>query len=230
MRRSLLSLALTSALAAGCAPGNPGLVVSNVIDPDDQCVYAIGGIARTIGYFDVGVPNNSYEAAFRFLNQLMNLSQSGVAGFPPMADPNVIQVQALEVEIRDIGNRPLAFFDGANPFTVPVGGVAVPSGDGMQAGEGLGFAQIIPPVYAADLGEVAGTDAMIVVSVRAIGRTAGGAEVVSDEFIFPVQLCSGCLSVCLTDDMGEPLCRPTCLPGQDNVHIACDASCIAGRT
>ncbi len=227
MRRALFVAALVA--LSGCAPGNPGLVVGNVIAPDDSCTYTTNGSARTIGYLDVSVPGNSYEAEFRYLNQLISLAQSGVSGFPVMADPNVMHVEALEIEIRDIGNAPLAF-GGPNPFTVPAGSVAIASGDGMQAGEGLGGAQIVPAAYVAELGALAGTDAMIVVAVKAIGRTAGGAEVVSDEFIYPIQLCSGCLLACLMDDEGMPICLPSCTPGQDEVHVACDASCIAGTT
>lgn len=227
MRRAIFVAALVA--LSGCAPGNPGLIVGNVIAPDDSCTYTTNGLARTIGYLDVLAARNGYFAEFRYLNQLISLAQSGVSGFPVMADPNVIQVEALEIEIRDIGNVPLAF-GGPNPFTVPAGSVAIASGDGMQAGEGLGGALIVPPAYVAELGTLAGTDAMIVVAVKAIGRTAGGAEVVSDEFIYPIQLCSGCLVACLMDDEGMPICLPSCTPGQDEVHVACDASCVAGTT
>lgn len=228
MRRALFVAALLG--LSGCAPGNPGLVIGNVIDPDDTCLYTTSNAARTIGYLDVGIPGNSYEATFRYLNQLLNLSQAGTTGFPVMADPNVMQVEALEIEIRDIGNNPLGF-TGPNPFTVPAGNILIESGDGMAAGEGLGTAQIIPAAYVAELEGVAGTNALIVVSIKAIGRTAGGAEVVSDELIYPVQLCRDCLLSCVLDEEMEPICLPSCTPGQDEVHIACEGSvCIAGTT
>ncbi|MCB9591779.1 MAG: hypothetical protein H6719_03510 [Sandaracinaceae bacterium] len=200
-----------------------------MLAPDDACTFTASGAVRTIGYLDVGIPGNHYDAFLLYQNQLLNLSRNGVTGFPVMADPNVMQVEAVEVEIRDIGNNPLGF-TGPNPFTIPSGGSAVPSGDGDAAGVGIGSAQLVPPAYVAELGAVAGDDATIVISVKAIGHTAGGAEVVSDEFIYPIQLCRDCLSTCLTDDMGENICLPACQPGQDDLHVACDATCRAGTT
>jgi len=226
MRRSIFPLILT--LLAGCAPGNPGLVIGNVIDPDDQCIIASAGAARTSGVLDVGIPGNRYDAAFRYINQLVNLSQTGTSGIPIMADPNSIHVQSVEVELRDIGNVPLALAGLPNPFTIPAGSIVVPSGDGMSGGESLGSAQIIPAAYVGELAAVAGTDGQVVVAVTAIGTTLGGAEVVSNPFIFPIQLCSGCLTACLMDAEGMPICSPTCRPGQDTLHIACDASCRVG--
>jgi len=229
MRRALTVLALATGLLGGCAPGNSGMFVGNVIAPDDQCGYSPTNPALLRGTLDVGVDNNRYDVVLRFVNQLTNLSQTGASGFPPMADPNTIVVRELEVEIRDIGQSPLAFAGLPNPFTVPVGGVAVPSGDGMSGGEAIGSAQIIPPAYVADLAAAAGTDAMIIVSITAIGTTLGDAEVVTDEFTYPIQLCSGCLVLgCLVDEEGENLCQPACMPGQDATHIACDATCVAG--
>ncbi len=229
MRRTLLGI--ITLMLAGCAPGNPGLVISNVISPDDQCLYTTTGPAITTGYFDVAVANNSYQATFRFWNQLVNLSQTGTAGFPVMADPNVMLVQSLEIELRDLTGAPLALgADFPNPYAIPSGAVTIPSGDGMMAGEAVGTAVIIPEVYTAEIAAVAGTDATIVVAITAIGTTTGGAEVVSFPFVFPIQLCSGCLSTCLTDEEGMNICRPSCTPGQDEVHIACDASCVAGTT
>jgi len=226
MRRTLLGVIFM--MLGGCAPGNPGLVIGNVIDIDDQCTFSSNSPARLSGVFDVGVPGNSYEAALRFGNQLVNLSQSGTAGIPIMADPNVIQVQTVEVELRDIGGNPLALPGLPNPFAIPAGSVAVPSGDGETAGESLGLVQIIPSAYAAELASVAGTDAQIVVAIVAVGTTLGGAEVVSYEFIYPIQLCSGCLTACLMDEEGMNICRPSCSPGQDTLHLACDLTCSAG--
>jgi len=232
MRRAITVLALAAGLLGGCAPGNPGLYIGNVVAPDDTCAYAANSSALLIGTLDVAVPNNGYDATFRFVNQLVNLSQTGSAGFPPMSDPNVILVREAEVEIQDIGGNPLAFAGGLpNPFTVPVGAVAVPSGDGMSSGESVGLVQIVPPAYTADLAGAAGTDAQIVVSVTAIGRTLGDAEVVSSPFTHTIQLCSGCLvPACpVTDSEGELICAPSCTPGQDSVHISCDPTCSAGR-
>ena len=228
MRYALFLMVLLT--AAGCAPGNPGLVIGNVIAPDDQCAFSASGAALPVGIFDLAVADNSYEAVLRFNNQLINLSQTGSSGFPIMADPNVINVGSVEIELRDIGGVPLALgADFPSRFALAAGTVTIPSGDGMAAGEALGFVQLIPPAYRAELAAVAGNEAMIVVAISAVGTTLGGAEVVSNEYIFPVRLCTGCLSPgCLVDAEGANICRPACRPGQDQVHVSCDATCVVG--
>lgn len=229
MRPRLFPIPLLVLALVGCAPGNPGLFISNVVAPNDQCLYATSNAALFQGILDVGIPNNSYEAVLVFNNQLISLSQTGMTGFPVMANPNIINVHSIEVEIRDIGGAVLAL-SGANPTTVPVGAIAVPTGDGMTAGSSLGSVTIIPAVYTEDLAGMALTNGSVVVSLRAIGETLGGAEVVSSEFNFPVHFCSGCLipPVCVVDMDGENICNPSCTPGQDSVHLSCDLSCFAG--
>lgn len=226
-RRTLWIITLSALLFGGCAPGNPGLLVMNVVSPDDTCLYAVGNPALAGGVFDVGprpatLVTSGYDATFRFGNQLVNLSRTGSAG-PPMADPNIMQVQRLEVELQDVGGAPLAL--PANPYTVYAGGGIIPSADGGNAGEGLGVAEIIPASYIGELAAITGTGtegADIVVSLQAIGVTAGGAEVISNPFFYPIHLCIGCLFGCATDSDGVPLCRTTCNPGQDGVHATPD--------
>ena len=227
MRRSLaLTLPLALALTA-CAPGNPGLVVLNVVAPSDACVYDTQNAQYFQGAWDLSLdPSPGYGAAFRVGNQLLSLSSTGNFG-PPMSDPNLVFVQTLEVELRDQTGAPIAFGGLPNPYTVASGGGAIAAGDGMSGGEGLVAATVIPGVYAAELRGFAGST--IVASIRALGTTLGDAAVLSNEFDFPVALCMGCLLPgCLMDSSGDPICTPSCTPGQDGVHISCDASCVAG--
>ena len=215
---------------AGCAPGNPGLVIANVIAPDDQCIYSAMNAYIAVGKLDVSAPSEfttpgAYEGYFVSLalsNQMISLANTGAAGFPIQAEPNQVTVDSVEVELRDIGGNPLALGDLPNPYLLPAGSSLVPPGDGMSPGIGqVGFFAI-PPAYVGVLGE-SGT---IIVSMRAIGASAGGAELVTAEYNFPLDLCNGCLILgCLRDSEGEPVCRPACFPGQDRAHISCDAAC-----
>jgi hypothetical protein len=221
-RRTLWTLTL-SALLFGCAPGNPGLLIMNVVAPDETCTYAVGNPQYLGGTLDVGslrptVTTSGYIATFRFGNQLLNLSRTGSAG-PPMADPNVMQIQRFEVTLQDVGGAPLPLLQ--NPYTVYAGGGLIPSSDGGSAGEGIGGAEIIPATYIPDLAALAGTDsADIVVNVQAIGVTAGGAEVISNPFFYPIHLCAGCLVPgCVRDADMAAVCSPACIPGQDDVHL-----------
>jgi hypothetical protein len=214
MRRSL-SLIAALALLAGCAPGDPGLVILNVVAPDEQCVYDVSNPQRSGGVWDLSL-DASYGVALRVGNQLIDLGNSGATGVP-RANPNLIDVQELEVEVRDSAGAPLDLGGLPNPYTVPAGGGLIPSGDGTTAGEGLSSADLIPQVYIESLRPFVGST--IVVSFRAIGTTVGGSELVSSEFDYPIQLCSECLFGCATDDEGNALCAPSCTPGQDTIHL-----------
>lgn len=220
-RRTSRLIPLVLALA-GCAPGNSGLIVGNVIAPDDQKVYAVGNDALTSGVLDVnayfdGYLNAGYQMHVRMLNQLVDLGNNGTSGVP-MANPNLISVQQAEVELQDVGGAPLAL-GLPNPFTVPAGGVVVPSSDGTTPGEAIAAFEVIPLVYRDALLGSGGTT--VVASVQAIGQTAGGAEVVAPPFTFPIQICDGCLLRCSVNDDGTPVCQESLTPGQDYVQYDC---------
>lgn len=227
MRRTLLLASM--ALLAGCAPGDPGLVIQNVVAPNEQCMYDVGNAMTSHGTYDLA-GGGGYFATLRLGNQLIDLGNNGTTG-TPRANPNVIMVQEFEVEITDTASSTLELGGLPNPYTVPAGGGVVPSSDGNSAGEALGTVTLIPPVYGDSLGE-----GEIVVRMRAVGTTVGGAEVVSSEFVFPITVCNGCLFDCRFDDEGEPVCAPSCTPGQDSMHVTpelcggmfADRLCAAG--
>lgn len=235
VRRSwfrLGSLLLALAGLTSCAPGNPGLVVLNVVSPDGQCLFDVGNAFQSAGVLDVTGPDfgvlTGYTAAFRVGNQLLNLSQSGTSG-PPMADPNSIQVTAMEVELQDIAGNPLDLAGLPNPFSIPASGAAIPSSDGSAVSEGLSVAEIVPLIYVDALRGSAGSQ--ILVEVQAVGRTQGDAEVVSMPFRYPITLCPGCLFGCATDTEGASICQSTCFPGQDGVQTICEdirLTCVGG--
>lgn len=202
---------------AGCAPGNPGLVIGGAIAPSDSCSFELSGARIHTGVLDVAPARVSYTLTAAVFNQLINLSNpTGGMGRPPMADPNVMTITDAQVELRDVQGNPLALGAAGNPYTVPAHGF-VPSSDGSEAGSAIATAQIIPPIIGESL---RGSDgSRIIAAVRFLGVTAGGAEVLSAEFAWPIDLCSGCLFGCQMTDEGA-LCRPSCTPGQDSLTIS----------
>lgn len=221
MRRTLTSIVAVG-LLSGCAPGNPGLIVLNVVAPSDQCTYDVDNPQLLSGSYDLAA-GVGYVGAFRFANQLRDLGNSGTSG-PPRANPNVIQLEEFEVELRDTAGAAIGVGGLPNPYTVPAGGGVIPSSDGTSPGEGISSAVLIPPVYVPELAPFAGST--IVVAVRGIGTTAGGAELITDEFNYPIALCAGCLNACMMED-GRPVCRLSCTPGQDEISYipaACGSS------
>jgi hypothetical protein len=229
VRRTWCVLAAAWALA-GCAPGNPGLVVGGVIGPNETCILDVGNPRLTRGALDVAAFEVSYSMTPVLFNQLINLSTQGA---PPRADPNVVNVVRAEVELRDVNGAPFLLGALPNPFTVPATGF-IPSSDGTSAGVGLGDVEVVPPAYGEELRAI-GTGT-IVAAVRVLGVTAGGADVESSEFIWPIDICTGCLFACVRDEEGRAQCTPSCRPGQDTVTVtpaACDSpdlvtSCVPG--
>lgn len=204
-RRTLVCAALG---LVGCAPGNPGLFVANAVAPDNACLYDSSNAALVAGTLDTTGPG-TYFIGLRYLNQLIDLGEDGTND-PPRADPNLINVREMEVELRGVDGSVLA----GGAYVVPATGF-VDSAEGATLGEGVGGAEIIPPEVGA--GFVGMGDTTIVAVLQAIGVTAGDAEVVSPEFHFPIHICTECLLGCMRDDAGVPLCIPACLPGQDTI-------------
>src|SRR5690606_2377517 len=106
---------------AGCAPGNPGLLIGGALAPSDDCSFETSGATLHTGVLDVAPARVSYTLTAVVFNQLINLSNpTGGMGRPPMTDPNVITIREAQVELRDVQNNPLAL--AANPYTVPAHG------------------------------------------------------------------------------------------------------------
>lgn len=203
---------------AGCAPGNPGLLIGGALAPSDDCSYEASGATLHTGVLDVAPGRVSYTLNALVFNQLINLSNpTGGMGRPPMADPNVITIRQAQVELRDVQDNPIALGAAANPYTVAAHGF-VPSSDGSEAGAAIAVAEIIPPIIGESLR--AHTNSQIIAAVRFLGVTAGGADVLTAEFAWPIELCSGCLFGCIVDDEGTSLCQPSCTPGQDGLTIS----------
>jgi hypothetical protein len=213
-RAAILLVALV-----GCAPGDPGVFVTAVTAPNDQCLYTIANATLQEGALDVSTPLVQYTLHVNYANQLINLGESGTMG-PPRSDPNPVHVHTAEVELQDINGDALAL-DVPNPFIVPATGF-VPSSTGSMAGVGLGTIQLIPQLVGESLRDDvgAGSDRMVILaSFHAIGTTAGGAAIRMPEFVWPITLCNGCLTQCARDTDGLPVCRASCTPGQDQVEF-----------
>lgn len=211
-------------IVGGCAPGNPGLIIGGIVAPSDypDCSYDTTNAQLPSGVLDVAAASVEYVMVPVYFNQLLNLSTNGstTAG-PPRADPNVIAVSEAQVELRDVTGAPLALPAGfPNPFRVPATGF-IPSSDGTNAGSAVGAITVIPPVYGEALRTM--VDGDIVIALRAVGTTAGGADVISSEFEWPVHICTGCLFACQLDADGARTCAPSCTPGQDSLTITPDA-------
>ncbi|MGE0787112.1 MAG: hypothetical protein AB7S26_15670 [Sandaracinaceae bacterium] len=227
-RRSNLSWALLVVILVGCAPGNTGLVIGNIVAPDDQGAYTVGNPALTRGTYDVSY-GRGYFATFRVLNNLLDIGNDGTSG-PPMANPNLIHVEQFYIETLDSTSAPTSIGGLTSEYAVPANSIVIPSSDGATAGEALATAEIFPTGYLEAL-RAAG-DVTVVLSIQAVGRTSGDAVVISPEFTYPIDVCNGCLNVCARDEDGVQECRLSPTPGQDFVDYQCIGDvppCVPGN-
>ncbi len=228
MRRSSLLAVLLVALSFGCAPANPGLTIDGVLVPSaDMCAYTTSSAFLVEGVLDTN-PDVSplvrpagvrYVAVLRVANHLINTANRV---YPFMADPNVMNLETAEIEILNTDGSRFTFGDGLsnlpNPYRVTATG-SIASTTSNEPQLGLTTVELIPAQYGAALAGL--TSGTIIVSVRMIGVTAGGAAVISGRALVPIRLCSGCLFRCVTDDMGISLEQYACSAGQDGVTLTC---------
>jgi hypothetical protein len=113
-------------------------------------------------------------------------------------------------------------------FSEPINGFVDPGSGGT---DGVGIAQVTM-IDSATLAAIAGKVSQVTVSVIIRGRTLGGTEVHTNEFLFPVNVCDGCsCELAPGDTCINPSGKPetNCHPGQDTVvdcrSLSCEQLC-----
>jgi|GEM_PF-2164471 len=216
MRRFAL-LASALALSIGCAPSNPALVIDGVLAPTDDCifdgtslVFSLSPTLDTRAYTPALRPAGiRYLAALRVTSRLIPLFNDR---YPLRAEPNVLTLQYADVEILQVDGTAFDFGGLPNPYRISTA-ATIPPGTSSAGASGVAGLEIIPPLYGLSLTEVPGR---ILVSVRITGTTSGGATITSGEYLFPMDLCPGCLVAC---DPELTTSTAVCLFGQDRTAI-----------
>lgn len=216
MRRFALIASLL-ALTVGCAPSNPALVIDGVLAPTDDCVFdptsVIFSLSPTLDTrtypASIRPQGVRYLAAMRVTSRLIPLFNDR---YPLRAEPNVLTLQYADVEILAVDGTPFDFAGLPNPYRITTGATIAP-GTSSAGASGIAALEIVPPLYGDSLIEVAGR---VLVSVRVTGTTSGGATITSGEYVFPLDLCPGCLLAC---DPSLTTVEPTCLVGQDRTTV-----------
>jgi hypothetical protein len=211
MTRTFAVPCLVLALAVGCAPSNPGIVIDGLVAPPDSCEYDPSSdvfLLRPVLDTTSFAPQ-TYTGVVRLTNRLIALANNR---YPLRAEPNVMSIDYAEVEILQVDGTRFAFDGLPNPFRVVAAGTIPPS-TGLEGTPGITAIELIPLVYGQQLTGL--NDVTLVISVRVTATTAGAATITSADWAFPLQLCAGCLLGC---NCGATMDEPTCFPGQDEVY------------
>ena len=176
--------ALTS---ASCAQDNSSILIRGVIE-----------VSRTDCSFQVSTTPNlvlagSIDAAYagEYTNVVLVENQMVARGNATTLNTETSGVQLYEAEVQVLdpsqGNGAIA------KFSTPVAGFADPSMSG-QAGAGAAEVLMIDAATVSSLAAKVvnnGVEQTVVASVIILGRTLGGQEVHTQEFLFPIQVFYG---------------------------------------
>jgi hypothetical protein len=224
MRHALpRAFALLFALAlSACAPEGPTAFVTFNLMPDQSCVVSpeVGAnFFLPIGKFDVSSGATGSTKGCRdsyVLNLLVNSYLRGNAD-PGLgrAEPNILQINSAEVRLMSLDRRSLVFNREStvlpNPFLVTTNNSLQPS-DGTNATTGIAAVEAIPIAYAEQLDSFDGQQ--ILAEIQIFGTTTGDTDIDFKPFVYPINICVGCLSICLERDVTDLKLEPEDIYGE----------------
>jgi hypothetical protein len=212
----MVSAVLTGALsAAGCEENESMLFIVGVLALEDtDCKLTSQGSAtlRTRGVLDVSL-RSGYTAGLLVGSQLTQRGSRDQL----RTETARLSLRGAEVTLETAAGEPIA------EYTTIGTGFANPSA-GSEPGFGAIAADLIPP--GAPLAE-----GLVVARVRVFGDTLGGQEVESNEYSFPIYVCSGCLITYPGDaaDMNQGAGVYLCAVRSDRATVTEDRVCALGQ-
>jgi hypothetical protein len=224
-------------VATGCGEGEPTVsaYVESVPLLDSDCRSDPEMPERRAqGLYDLTGPcNNDYQLPLWILAQLPQaaLDRRGMG----LDEPDVLEVAASRIELQTFEGTPIQVTDPAqaNPFDAPTEPTYLLPPPGTIQPRGyrkLISVRAIPHAYAQALADQDRTSILVRIELEASVRYRTNGvyqeeEVPVEPFTFPIDLCEGCLTECLSS---APDLRDSCtaipLTGMDD-RICLDPSC-----
>jgi hypothetical protein len=171
-------LALTALGGTACTDQKSSLYIIGVVKPPADCLYKAESRATLLfrGRVDRGlVDEKPYSAVLLVANQLVARGDPGRLA----VETSQVNFEGAIVSVSTSTGAPLS------EFTTVATGFA-PQASGREPGLGLVEATLVP-------GSVGSPGQVVVARAKVFGTTVGGLEVESAEFLFPVDVCVGCL-------------------------------------
>jgi hypothetical protein len=214
MRRLLSVLPLLTALLSlgACAPEGPSGFVTFNVAPNSQCIYSpdIGGSTFfPIGHYDIATGGSSDliggdrtdncehpYIVHLLVNSFLRPNADTTLG---RAEPNILQLQNAEVKLMSIQRQPIRFTNARrevvlpNPFLVTTNNSLFPA-SGSTPATGIAAVEVIPSDYAGYLEMFIG--GQILAEIQIFGTTTGDVDVEFKPFVYPIEICDGCMTLC----------------------------------
>ncbi|MEO7112304.1 MAG: hypothetical protein ABI183_17795 [Polyangiaceae bacterium] len=219
-----------AALVSACAHNDASLEVNGVLAPpvpqNGICAYTADPTQAKVssGTLDVGLLS-SYTPELLIGNQLISRENNTNL----QAETARIVLQGAVVHVDDTNNNEI------NSFTSLSSGFIDP-GTGGAPGYGPMSVTIIDPKTAQALQAslpALGTK-RVIARVTVFGQTSGGANIESNEFQFPVDVCNGCL-VTFPADSNDPVKQaanggaPNCSATSTSSSTSTVVPCVVGQ-
>jgi hypothetical protein len=213
--RSVMAFVFVSLVMAlnSCAPEGSSAYVTFNIPPKSTCeVTPDSDKFLPIGIYDIGTAGNKSDfckhSYFMHLVVTSNL-KANARDSTGRAEPNVLQISGAVVRLMDKDERELSFEDDSgaadplrpNPFRVRTSNTLAPA-TGTTPSTGVVAVEAIPKSYADKLTKFSGDS--ILAEVQVEGTTTGDVDIDFKPFVYPIQICRGCLTLCkskLPDDV-----------------------------
>lgn len=238
-------LGLLWVLAAGCVEDEKAVVIIANIppNPDDACSITVQTgetiIYRPMGLLDLSHPFFGTSPEYFLFPQVHNYMPSNISIENATLDAmsihltkaviryewlqgraEVLEADANAASLLDLENESSnATFD----FHTEIGAA---SNDG-EPGMAVTIIRIVPPgvgtLLKSNIPSGGVSEVVLGAHVTLQGETFGGTKVSTNEFLYPIRFCLGCLSVSCCEDPDTYF--PACMPGQDtNEFLPCDCS------
>lgn len=173
---------------SACAPSNPSIQIETAVFPDTMCQVQVTNPRLFHGLYDANL-GGGYAEAVVYRSRLVTRARAPGA---PVGEPDDFTVTGAIISLEDIDGValpiPTARYRVAASAFIPAGTDTMPS-------QGVGTIEIIPQALAADIAAITpvGIPRDIVARVTAFGETSGGNHIDMNDWIFPVEICNGCL-------------------------------------
>ena len=245
-KRRWLSIVFVTVLLWGCTENEPQvlyIVGNQSVDTSTQCKLQSTGIVtfKPFGYLDVSLTNTYllFPAMTTKLTDTTIVTGNGPSEL--VLDTSTIQILGARISydlpIDPLTGTGLGFLD--NPLAP---GTGLTSSDPLESAglqdnfvfttgtvdpetDALLALEAVPPyigeiLRAAPALQARYSSAQIIVHVTVEGKLMDGTKVVSNEFIYPLNVCNGCLVYFPVSDCsnleGDPEIIVPCFPGQDD--------------
>ncbi|HET9933888.1 MAG TPA: hypothetical protein VFQ35_24455 [Polyangiaceae bacterium] len=174
----------------GCADNNSMLFIEGVLAVEaSDCIAKAesGALIREGGTLDLSL-RSGYRAALLVGSQL---TQRGSREQLRTETARLV-LKGADITLQDAYGRNLDLGGNPNPFSTIGTGFVNPAA-GTEPGLGVIFVDVIPSVLSDAVSGALNGSGLVLAKIKAFGETLGNQKVESGEFLYPIQICRGCL-------------------------------------